>query len=234
MRRSLIPLFFQCTRRFQSSSPLAQVISPTSTAKTRSTSSPSSLTQISFEDAFPQEHGGYRTVFTAADFQERLTLIEACLRTKQIHRAQVLFRNLCVTYPDLAARLIDVHVHNSFLEGFASHDGMGGKAYFKDALKWFNALKKSEIRPNLTSYVIMIRGALQHERSDVVKILVDDLKVTLRECKITNQDILRHPLIAEAEERQLARILRRTRERLLAHGRRLGVKQVLGLQPTLG
>ena len=190
---------------------------------------------ISFEEAFPQEYGGFRENFTANDFQERLCLIEACLRTGQIPRAQLLLRTLASSYPMLYHKMVDVHVHNSFLEAFlhsSPTDGMGGgmgdgmgmgmqgarSTSFRDALKWFNQNLKRKMsssndstdplhQANLTSYAILIRGALAADRSDVVKLLAEDMKRSLRTHQCTHHELLRHPRFTEPETDALARIL---------------------------
>lgn len=149
--------------------------------------------KIEFNSSYLQA-SGERLAFTSSDFRERLTLIEACLSIGQTRRAQVLFRNLVVGYPTLAEQLVDVHVHNSFLEAFTKSTD---NSSFRDALKWFNAFKRSNVGPNVTSYAILVQAALKKDRRDIIRMLVDDMKLTLKESNVTEYDLLNHPIFCE-------------------------------------
>jgi DNA-directed RNA polymerase len=93
----------------------------------------------------------------ASGIDDQLALMYACLKTGDIERALQIFKSLVNDHPDQKGRFADVNIYNAFIE---AHMKIGG-THTRQALYWFDEMRKQKIKPNLTTYVILIKGFLR-------------------------------------------------------------------------
>jgi DNA-directed RNA polymerase len=93
----------------------------------------------------------------ASGIDEQLILIYACLKTGHIERALRIFRVLAANYPDQKERLADVNIYNAFIEAYMKQDVQSTR----QALCWFEEMQRQRIKPNWTTYAILIKGFLR-------------------------------------------------------------------------
>lgn len=125
------------------------------------------------------------SVLSAMKLRERISLIDACLKTGQLSRAKILYKSLTAntsssmtsttnTGTSSAAstlnihqhhqqnnNLVDIHIHNSFLESFVhsfNPSAANSISQFQELLSWFNSIKQNGITPNVTSFAILLKG----------------------------------------------------------------------------
>jgi hypothetical protein len=101
-------------------------------------------------------------------FRNALSLVEICLNSSQLERAKVVYDSLTRTYPELTKKYVDIHTHNSFLSSYVNERN------FKGCLKHFNVIKK-EIKPNATSYSILLDGALSLNYHQFFGVILRDM-----------------------------------------------------------
>lgn len=130
--------------------------------------------------------------------RQKLLLIEACLRTRQFKRAEILFDSLSAGLSKENKKdICSVHVYNLFIKSILDDSAKIGQGElrsssesyrFRDALSWFGRMKSSDISPNLTTYALLMHGAWKYRNSqpqaalthnpsiDFLKILIADFK----------------------------------------------------------
>lgn len=99
----------------------------------------------------PKESGKF------ADHQlpEQMAVMYACLATGEMERARRILLTLYKNNPDDMLVLGDIRMHNSFLEAYMNAQP---SPRTKEALKWFESLTKYQVKPDLTSFAILIKG----------------------------------------------------------------------------
>ena len=179
---------------------LTRIIGQQSSTRLYSSAAPKPTSKVPVESTNnvvgdPEERGGMRDIFTSTHYRHRLSLVEACLRTGQIKRAEIMLDNLMSNYPVLSKRWINVHVYNMFLRAFirpsdaqtpTKSTSVVGDIKFRDALGWFQRMKKAGVKPNTTTYALLMDGAIQYRgmnptQTDFLSILVGDFRRFVRE-----------------------------------------------------
>jgi hypothetical protein len=92
----------------------------------------------------------------ASTIDYRLALMYVCLKTGYISCSLVIYRRLTTKYPDQEKRFADANIYNAIIE---VHMKRGEKSICW-ALDWFDEMKSRQIKPNLTTYVILIKRCL--------------------------------------------------------------------------
>lgn len=102
----------------------------------------------------PRESGKF------ADHQlpEQMAVMYACLATGEMERARRIFMVLHKNNPEDMMVLGDIRMHNSFMDAYMN---ASPSPRTKDALKWFESLSKYKVKPDLTSFAILIKGFIR-------------------------------------------------------------------------
>lgn len=95
-----------------------------------------------------------------ADHQlpEQIAVMYACLNTGEMERARRIFQALHKSNPEDMLVLGDIKMHNSFMERYMN---ASPSPRTKEALKWFESLSKYKVKPDLTSFAILIKGFIR-------------------------------------------------------------------------
>jgi pentatricopeptide repeat protein len=101
----------------------------------------------------------------------RLAVVYARLKTGYIEHVLVIYKNLAKHYPDQKERFTDVNIYNAFIEAYMKR---GGESIW-EALSWLDEMRRQEIKPNLTTYVILIKGFLRFGPIDVAHALLIEM-----------------------------------------------------------
>jgi DNA-directed RNA polymerase len=79
------------------------------------------------------------------------------LRVGDINRARRMFKSLRECAPDNMAHLLDVTVHNAFIEAYIAR----GEGNLQDAVVWYERMEKDYgVKPDVTTYALIIKGHL--------------------------------------------------------------------------
>ncbi|KAI8352222.1 hypothetical protein B0O80DRAFT_499529 [Mortierella sp. GBAus27b] len=110
-----------------------------------------------------------------ADHQlpEQLAVMYACLGTGDMDRARRIFVALQKNNPDDMVVLGDIRMHNSFMESYMN---ASPSPRTRDALKWFESLPKYGVKPDLTSFAILIKGFIKMDSMHTAKVMMMDMQ----------------------------------------------------------
>ncbi|KAF8936139.1 DNA-directed RNA polymerase [Dissophora ornata] len=117
----------------------------------------------------PRESGKF------ADHQlpEQMAVMYACLNTGDMERARRIFLALQKSNPDDMLVLGDVRMHNSFIESYMN---ASPSPRTKEALKWFESLSKYKVKPDLTSFAILINGFIKMDSMHTAKVMMMEMQ----------------------------------------------------------
>ncbi|KAF8979424.1 DNA-directed RNA polymerase [Entomortierella lignicola] len=135
----------------------------------------------------PKEPGKF------ADHQlpEQMAVMYACLNTGDMERARRIFITLHKNNPDDMLILGNIKMHNSFIESYMN---ASPSPRTKDALKWFESLSKYKVRPDLTSFAILIKGFIKMDSLHTAKVMMMEMQKAgftidnLRQCPDLHAD----------------------------------------------
>ncbi|KAG0042219.1 DNA-directed RNA polymerase [Gryganskiella cystojenkinii] len=117
----------------------------------------------------PKEAGKF------ADHQlpEQMAIMYACLATGEMERARRIFLTLYKNNPEDMLVLGDIRMHNSFLEAYMTAQP---SPRTKEALKWFESLSKYKVKPDLTSFGILIKGFIKMDSMHTAKVMMMEMQ----------------------------------------------------------
>ncbi|KAF9405610.1 DNA-directed RNA polymerase [Podila epigama] len=117
----------------------------------------------------PRESGKF------ADYQlsEQIAVMYACLATREMERARRIFMVLHKNNPEDMLALGDIRMHNSFLDAYMTANPTPRT---KDALKWFEALPRYKVKPNITSFAILIKGFIRLDSMHTAKVMMLEMQ----------------------------------------------------------
>ncbi|KAF9581360.1 DNA-directed RNA polymerase [Lunasporangiospora selenospora] len=111
--------------------------------------------------------------FSDHQLPEQLAVMYACLNTGELERARRIFQTLQKSNPDDMLVIGDIRMHNSFME---SYMGASPSPRTKEALKWFESLPKYKVKPDLTSFAIIIRGFVKMDSMHTAKVMMMEMQ----------------------------------------------------------
>ncbi|KAI3642318.1 hypothetical protein MP228_011873 [Amoeboaphelidium protococcarum] len=128
-----------------------------------------------------------------AQVQRKLSLIEACLRTNQMERAQILFNAVIQQNKNaIQEGLVNTSLLNLFIRtssaglvSDASRNASLAADGMKQSLLWYQRLKSLQLQPNVTTYALLLKAAINFRNcstqngsksTDFVKIILSDFR----------------------------------------------------------
>jgi DNA-directed RNA polymerase len=107
-----------------------------------------------------------------ADYVDcRLAAVYAWLKIGDTGRATRIYKKLTGHYSDQKERLADVNIYNAFIEAYMKR---GGRSKYW-ALHWLDEMRKQQIKPNLTTYAILIKEILRSGTTDKAHFLLMEM-----------------------------------------------------------
>lgn len=97
--------------------------------------------------------------FAEHQLSEQMAIMYACLSTGELDRARRVFLLLHKNNPEDMLVLGDIKMHNSFMESYMTAEP---SPKTKEALKWFESLTKYKVKPDLTTFAILIKGFIRY------------------------------------------------------------------------
>ncbi|KAI9593990.1 hypothetical protein BDF19DRAFT_424028 [Syncephalis fuscata] len=104
--------------------------------------------------------------------EEQISIMLICLKSGHIDRAHTILKTLAKNKPIRQSRFFDVNLHNSFIEAYISKPG---RPDTRQALYWFDEMKKSGAKPNTTTYAILIKGLIREGTANTAKIVIKEM-----------------------------------------------------------
>ncbi|KAG0359176.1 DNA-directed RNA polymerase [Gamsiella multidivaricata] len=139
-----------------------------------------------------------------------MAVMYACLNTGDMERARRIFLTLHKNNPDDMLVLGDIRMHNSFIESYMN---ASPSPRTKEALKWFESLSKYRVKPDLTSFAILIRGFINMDSMHTAKVMLMEMQKAgftindLRQCpNLQAEDVERIDSVAKMLKPVSARI----------------------------
>ncbi|KAI1319364.1 DNA-directed RNA polymerase [Mortierella claussenii] len=123
--------------------------------------------------------------FADHQLSEQMAVMYACLNTGEMDRARRIFVSLHKSNPEDMLLLGDTRMHNSFMESYMNANP---SPRTKEALKWFESLPKYGVKPDLTSFAILIKGFIKMDSAHTAKVMMMEMQKAgftldqLREC----------------------------------------------------
>jgi DNA-directed RNA polymerase len=182
----------------------------TATSKASTTSLPNATPDASKQEIFMLNNGLIFTNLRAIDIDYQLALVYACLKAGHIERALKVYKKLTTKYPNQKERLINVNIYNAFIEAYMKQ---GGES-IRQTLDWFDEMVKQQIKPNLTTYAILIKGFIQVGATNTAHFLLMEMlkaghsiAAFMVNRNISNNDLKSLNLIRKAREGDYFEIL---------------------------
>jgi DNA-directed RNA polymerase len=107
----------------------------------------------------------------ANGIDSQLAIMYAWLKTGHIERALKIYKSLNENYPDQKERLTSVNICNAFIEAYMKRGG----EFTRRASNWFDAMRRLGIKPNLTTYAILIKGFIQAGTVNTARLLLMEM-----------------------------------------------------------
>ncbi|KAI8058022.1 hypothetical protein BDF22DRAFT_663366 [Syncephalis plumigaleata] len=106
------------------------------------------------------------------DIEEQIAIMLVCLKSGHIDRAHTILKHITKNKPIHQSRFIDTNLHNAFIEAYIMQKG---RPNTRQALYWFDDMKKSGAKPNISTYAILIKGMLRDKTTGTAKLLLREL-----------------------------------------------------------
>ncbi|KAL1920841.1 uncharacterized protein VTP21DRAFT_11476 [Calcarisporiella thermophila] len=123
---------------------------------------------------------------------EQLAVLHASIRTGEMDRARRIFKNLHKTTPDAARAFVDIHVHNAFMDGYVEAKP---SPRTREALAWFDELSMYGLKPDITSFAILIKGFLRTKSYNTTRVLIQEMEKS----GFTIEQLMRNPHLGDEE-----------------------------------
>ncbi|KAF9909528.1 DNA-directed RNA polymerase [Lobosporangium transversale] len=117
----------------------------------------------------PRESGK----FGDNQLSEQMAVMYACINTGDMDRARRIFVTLHKNNPEDMLVLGDIRMHNSFMESYMN---ASPSPRTKEALKWFESLSKYKVKPDLTSFAILIKGFIKMDSMHTAKVMMMEMQ----------------------------------------------------------
>ncbi|KAI8063310.1 hypothetical protein BC940DRAFT_335978 [Gongronella butleri] len=131
---------------------------------------------------------------------EQFAILHACIQSGSMDRAQRVLTELYRNRPDEMKVFVDTQMFNTFLNGFAR----GLQPDTNGCLSWFDRMASYGITPNHDTYAILIKGYIQVELFQTVKLLLQDMR---RNTSISLESVLSSDFLDHKHVSQCHRIL---------------------------
>ncbi|KAF9281673.1 DNA-directed RNA polymerase [Linnemannia elongata] len=131
--------------------------------------------------------------FAEHQLSEQMAIMYACLSTGELDRARRVFLLLHKNNPEDMLVLGDIKMHNSFMESYMTAEP---SPKTKEALKWFESLTKYKVKPDLTTFAILIKGFIRLDSKHTAKVMMMEMQKAgftideLRQCPNLHGDDL--------------------------------------------
>ncbi|KAG0277191.1 DNA-directed RNA polymerase [Linnemannia exigua] len=111
--------------------------------------------------------------FAEHQLSEQMAVMYACLSTGELDRARRIFLALHKNNPEDMLVLGDIRMHNSFMESYMNAEP---SPKTKEALKWFESLTKYQVKPDLTTFAILIKGFIRLDSKHTAKVMMMEMQ----------------------------------------------------------
>ncbi|RKP10634.1 DNA-directed RNA polymerase N-terminal-domain-containing protein [Thamnocephalis sphaerospora] len=108
----------------------------------------------------------------SAGIDDQLAIMHACLKLGETERALHILRALTTQYPHERARFADVHLHNAFIDAYMNRSA---RPSTRQALYWFDEMKKYGAMPTVSTYAILIKGFLRAGTVNTAHLLLQEM-----------------------------------------------------------
>jgi DNA-directed RNA polymerase len=102
---------------------------------------------------------------------DQLALMYACLKIGHIERGLHILRTLTDNYRNQKEKFANVDIYNAFIEAYMKQGGQSTR----QALYWFDEMRRQKIKPNLTTYAILIKGFARHGPINTARLLLQEM-----------------------------------------------------------
>jgi DNA-directed RNA polymerase len=171
--------------------------------KVSTVSLPNATADTPKQDIFILNKDSIFTNLRVIFMDNRLAVMYACLKAEHIERALRIYKYLNECYLDQKERFANVNTYNAFIDAYLRRGGESTRR----ALVWFDKMRKQQIKPNLTTYAILIKGFIQAGPINAAHLLLMEMlkegysiSVFMLNRNISNADLRKLKLIHEAEE----------------------------------
>nr|CAG8491107.1 12082_t:CDS:10 [Entrophospora candida] len=144
-------------------------------------------------------------------FSENLSLLYACLKTGDIERAERILNILHNSGPREMKHYLDISVHNTFIEEFIESTPT---PRLNQALIWFDRLERYDVKPDLKTFAILVKGYLKLDLDFVsftmLKVLIDEMEQNGH----TFEQLMNAQLLSEKDIIKVLQLLKSDQDRI--------------------
>ncbi|KAI9027154.1 hypothetical protein CLU79DRAFT_812057 [Phycomyces nitens] len=124
---------------------------------------------------------------------EQLAILNACIQTDSMTRADRVFRELVRSRPEEMKLYTDHNVFNSFLNGFA----VSKTVMTRSCLQWFDSMEESlGLKPNVDTYAIVVKAFLRMKSYHTARALLQEVQSS---DQFTMKELMESSYVAESD-----------------------------------
>ncbi|KAI9488443.1 hypothetical protein BDB00DRAFT_791874 [Zychaea mexicana] len=131
---------------------------------------------------------------------EQFAILNACIRSGDMVRAERIMKELHRTKTDEMKTFADLHIYNTFLNGFA--ESPLGMAH--ECLNWLDNMKAYGLSPDANSYAIVAKAYLRNEGFMRARAVLQEMQ---EESSITVQDAIKSEFLTEHDVNLFRKII---------------------------
>ncbi|CAG8530136.1 4387_t:CDS:10, partial [Acaulospora morrowiae] len=135
-------------------------------------------------------------LISSTDFSEKFAILHACLKLREVGRAKKILEYLYEYSPRDMYHLLDINVHNAYLEALVV-------VHYESALIWLDTLDEYGLKPDLTTFSILIRGFLRVSSEINGLSLLKALNYEMEQNGFTLDQLVKNDLLLDEEIVQL-------------------------------
>ncbi|KAG2225140.1 hypothetical protein INT45_011823 [Circinella minor] len=133
-----------------------------------------------------------------SNIAEQFAVLNACIRSGDMARAERIMKELHRTKTDEMKTFADLHIYNTFLNGFAD------KSMGHECLLWLDNMRAYGLSPDANSYAIVAKAYLKNRAFRRARATLQEMQA---ETSITVQDVIKSDFLTENDVNLFRKII---------------------------
>ncbi|KAI9246437.1 hypothetical protein BDA99DRAFT_526873 [Phascolomyces articulosus] len=131
---------------------------------------------------------------------EQFAVLNACIRSGDMARAERIMKELHRTKTDEMKTFADLHIYNTFLNGFAE----ASSPMAQESLIWLDNMKAYGLSPDANSYAIVAKAYLKNGAYKRARAMLQEMQA---ETSISVQDVIKSDFLTEYDVNLFRKII---------------------------
>ncbi|KAI8149832.1 hypothetical protein BJV82DRAFT_528498 [Fennellomyces sp. T-0311] len=136
---------------------------------------------------------------------EQFAILNACIRSGDMARAERIMKELHRTKTDEMKTFTDLHIYNTFLNGFAE----APQPMAQECLNWLDNMRAFGLSPDANSYAIVAKAYLKSGGYTSARAILQEMQA---ETSSTVQDVIKSNFLSEYDVSMFRKIINESRD----------------------